>query len=94
MCPRRHSVCTRCVARLVTPTERCGDECSGLQFRCPMCRHSVCVTHLHMLVLLKGSWDKALDCFESRHACEAWIRRRSADVDTATTEDDEDADAS
>ena len=92
-CPHGHSVCVQCVARLVTPTDRCGDECSGLQYRCPLCRHSVCVTHLHMLVMLKGSWSKALGCFKCHHLCQAWMHRQSLGVDTSTTEDEDEDEA-
>ena len=85
----------RCVARLATPTDRCGAECSGLSYTCPLCRHSACISHLHMLVMLKGSWAEALRCFPCSHTCEAWSFRRPMDADseeTATTEEDEEDD--
>lgn len=85
-CPNGHHVCTACVAKLARPTGRCNEECSGLNYQCPLCRQVSCISNIHMLVLLKGSWQDALRCFDCAHECRAWNRGEDDDS-TATTEE-------
>ena len=89
-CANGHNTCVTCIARLSTPCEHWDNQCSGLRYACPLCRHSVRLTQLHMLVVLKGSWASALECFASFDSCVAWMQRERAydSVDTATTEED------
>lgn len=96
-CPRGHNVCARCVGRLARPTGRCGPGCSGLNFVCPLCRSVACVSNLHMLVLIKGSWRAAVGEFSGCRECDAWSRGDQADdssstasTESATEEEEED----
>ncbi|MDC0526260.1 hypothetical protein OAO87_04580, partial [bacterium] len=64
-CPVGHLVCTDCLRKLVEP---CEEECTGLSFRCPMCRAQAGMTPYQMMVMIKGSWRGARDAFEDeRH---------------------------
>ena len=95
-CARGHNVCTRCAAVLARPTARCGPDCSGLNFACPLCRGVSCVSNLQMLVLVKGSWSAAVGAFPCVHECQAWNRGEEADdtsstASTETTDGEEEA---
>ena len=84
-CPRGHNVCAGCVRRLARPTERCGPDCSGLNFVCPLCRSVSCVSNLHMLVLIKGSWRAAAGEFSGCRECFAWGRGDQADSSSSSS---------
>ena len=61
-CKNGHSLCTSCVGRLVQPCMHAPNErCSAFHFNCPMCRGTACMESIHVLVVLKGSWDLAVD---------------------------------
>jgi hypothetical protein len=79
-CCNGHQICVPCASKLVHPKgARCSPQCAGLAYACPLCRASACITHTHMLVLIKGSWQKAIDCFPSADAMRAWNRREAFD---------------
>lgn len=63
-CARRHGVCIRCARELTYFAGcDCRDKtecsCSGFRYRCPLCRGQCILQPRHVLVLLKGSWDRA-----------------------------------
>ena len=59
------------------PSVWCSSRCSGLCFVCPLCRERACVSHVHVLTVMKGSRAKALACFSSPRSLSAWNARCS-----------------
>ena len=45
---------------------------SGLAYKCPLCRSHACLQNIHLLVIAKGSWNKAYDWFPCKPSAEAW----------------------
>jgi hypothetical protein len=76
-CPNEHNLCARCVCKLVEPSGWCSRRCSGLCFVCPLCRERACVSHVHVLTVMKGSRAKALACFSSPRSLSAWNAREA-----------------
>ena len=71
-CKNAHAMCVTCVGKMAFPTTKCGADCSGLAYRCPLCRSHACLQNIHILVLAKGSWAKAFECFPCEHAAAVW----------------------
>jgi hypothetical protein len=63
-CARRHGICIKCACELAYFADcACDDKstcsCSGFVYKCPMCRGQVKLQRRHLLVMLKGSWERA-----------------------------------
>lgn len=78
-CENGHALCVACVRQIARPAVRCGGECSGLGFVCPLCRVPACISNFHMLVLVKGSWGVAFGEFPCRRTRRLWNARRECD---------------
>ena len=72
-CSNSHAICATCVRNLLEPAIRCGSDCTGVKFKCPVCRTYACVNRFHMLVLMKGTWGEAHSMFECSHAIKQWM---------------------
>eukprot|EP00966_Prymnesium_polylepis_P160304 3706133-Prymnesium_polylepis.1 len=71
-CKNDHWMCVSCVAKVAKPTLKCREQCSGLNFCCPLCRTTACIENRHLLVVTKGSWTEAFKCFDCPHSMETW----------------------
>ena len=69
-CARRHGVCVKCARKLAYFAGKCKcvDKsaccCSGFVYNCPICRGQVELQTRHVLVMLKGSWQRAAESAE------------------------------
>ena len=65
-CSRRHGICIKCARELTYACDSvcdCEDKstccCSGFAYTCPICRGRCRMQRRHVLVMLKGSWERA-----------------------------------
>ena len=74
-CQYDHRVCTSCIAKISRPVDKCNTMCSGLCFKCPICRANACITNMTNLVVVKGSWRKAYEYFPREKVAFKWNRQ-------------------
>lgn len=80
LCENQHLVCCACICKIARPIykkRRARD--TGLCYQCPLCRNYVLIQPLHVLVLLKSSWAKAIEPFgrprsAAQGRCKRWSR--------------------
>lgn len=72
VCPNRHNTCTRCVKKLVRASE---DAPSGFAFRCPMCRVPTGLSRLHMMVVVRETWEEVRKDFRDEGMRQEDVRR-------------------
>lgn len=77
-CNNKHWVCVRCVQKMVDPVKVCSKKCSGFHYTCPLCRAGTCMHDVDVLVVMRGSWKDAGDCFQCTSEICSWECQRTA----------------
>jgi hypothetical protein len=76
-CENMHFVCMGCIGKLTEPVLICSETCSGLHYKCPMCRVDRCLSPMDILFTMKGSIVKTNQSNHfSKHPASAWNRQR------------------
>eukprot|EP00966_Prymnesium_polylepis_P135778 3138386-Prymnesium_polylepis.2 len=50
-------------------------EPTGFGFKCPLCRAECGLSRLHLMVLMKGSWDASTSMFQNTTHVREWVNR-------------------
>jgi hypothetical protein len=76
ICRNGHLVCLECARCMIEP---CEDNPCGFHIRCPMCRRYAKLSRLHLLVIMKGSWQKSRAMFRTVEDASRWyaLERRN-----------------
>ena len=71
-CSNYHTTCFDCVAKMCGPTMCDGSSCTGLAFKCPLCRDVSCIQRLEMLCMLKKDSNKLFENFVCSNHMTSW----------------------
>ena len=77
-CKNQHRVCVRCIQKMVEPTRTCRKLCSGLHYACPLCRTPKCLNDIDVLVVVKGTFTDAGECFSNTSDMWEWKEQRTS----------------
>jgi hypothetical protein len=72
LCSNKHPTCFDCVKELIAPTFCMGKRCTGLEFRCPLCRDESCVQRAELMALVKGDTNRLVEVFNCYDHLELW----------------------
>ena len=71
-CPRGHDFDFECIKKMIETRIRRSTRCTGLIWKCPLCRAKCRLGFLHVLMLLKDSSSKMQEEFHCFRCAMAW----------------------